>query len=144
MMGLVQALPVMLLAIAGGQLADRFDRRRVIMATLALGTLSSAGLLAVALLGRLTCRGSICCLASARSARRWAVPRARRCCRSSCPPNIFSNAVTWNSTVFYIASVTGPVVGGVIMMSMSGRRIQRRRSRVVVACRLLAVGGDRP
>ena len=51
LMALVQALPVMLLAIAGGHLADRFDRRHVLMITLSLGMAASAGLLAVALLG---------------------------------------------------------------------------------------------
>jgi MFS family permease len=29
--------------------------------------------------------------------------------------DIFTNAVTWNSTVFYIASVTGPAIGGFMM-----------------------------
>ncbi len=39
LLGLVQALPVMLLAIAGGQIADRFNRRHVLMATLCVNTL---------------------------------------------------------------------------------------------------------
>ena len=46
--GLCQALPVMLLAIAGGQIADRFDRRRVMLVTLSLGTTVSLGLAAAA------------------------------------------------------------------------------------------------
>ena len=46
--GLVQALPVILLAIAGGQIADRFDRRRVMMGSLALSTASALGWCAVA------------------------------------------------------------------------------------------------
>jgi MFS family permease len=50
-MGLVLALAVMLLAIAGGQMADRFERRLIVMATLTLGTLSTAGLLTVAQTG---------------------------------------------------------------------------------------------
>ena len=47
----------MLLAIGAGQLADRFDRRRLVMATLGLGALSSTGLLAIMWLGD-RCRGS--------------------------------------------------------------------------------------
>src|SRR3972149_12103054 len=46
--GLVQALPVMLLAIAGGQLADRFNRRSVLLFTLAAGAVSSSGVFATA------------------------------------------------------------------------------------------------
>ena len=44
MLGLVQALPVMLLAIPGGQLADRVDRRLVLASTLCLTALVAAGL----------------------------------------------------------------------------------------------------
>ena len=48
LMALVRALPVMLLAIAGGQIADCFDRRRVLISCFRLGALASAGLLTVA------------------------------------------------------------------------------------------------
>ena len=49
-MALLRALPVMLLAIAGGQIADRFDRRRVLVLMFSLVALASVGLLAVAVL----------------------------------------------------------------------------------------------
>ena len=44
------------------------------------------------------------------------------------PSELFSNAVTWNSSMFYIASVTGPAIGGRIMaMSDNGRGIRSGR-----------------
>ena len=42
--GLVQILPVLLLALPAGHLADRFDRRRIMLATLTVSMLCSLGL----------------------------------------------------------------------------------------------------
>ncbi len=112
LMALVQALPVMLLAIAGGQLADRFDRRHVMMLTLALGTTVSVGLLAVALLG-----GSVpwiyFLLGMGAVGQALGSPSRAALLPQLVPAEMFSNAVAWNSSVFYVASVTGPVIGGV-------------------------------
>ena len=63
-LGLVLALPVILLSIAGGQLADRFNRLRLMTLTFSLGILSAAGLLVVAMLGETPPCGSTCCWAS--------------------------------------------------------------------------------
>ena len=134
-MGLVQALPIMLLAIAGGQLADRFDRRRVMMLTFALAVLSAAGLLAIALLAGYVL-GSICCSASGPSAGRWATPPGKPAPPTR-PPEMFSNAVAWNSSVFYIASVTGPAIGGIVV-AMSEHPV-RRPSPWCWLCRVIGV-----
>src|SRR3982751_349729 len=48
--GGVQAVPVMLLSIPAGHLADAFDRRRIIVASATLGAVFSAGLAAVSYL----------------------------------------------------------------------------------------------
>ena len=44
-------MPIILLAIPAGQLADRFNRHRVMAISFSLGIVSSAGLLATILLG---------------------------------------------------------------------------------------------
>jgi MFS family permease len=112
--GLVQALPVMLLAIAGGQLADRFDRRRVLIATFSLGILSVIGLLAVTLLGGSPTWIYVMLGVGAVSQALGSPARAALLPRLV-PTGLFSNAIAWSSSVFYIASATGAVVGGVIM-----------------------------
>jgi MFS family permease len=113
-MGLVQALPVMLLAIAGGQIADRFDRRLVILLTLGLGNLSVAGLLTVVLLGG-SAPWIFVMLGVGAIGQALGSPARSALLPQLIPTTIFSNAVAWNSSVFYVASVTGPVVGGVLM-----------------------------
>ena len=81
-LGLVQALPVILLAIPGGQLADRFNRLRVMTLTFSLGIVSAAGLLAVAMLGGNATCGSTCCWPSGPWAGHWEIRRGKRCCRA--------------------------------------------------------------
>lgn len=113
-MGLVQALPVILLAIPGGHLADRYSRRNIMLLMFSLGVVSAIGLLAVALL-----QGPVwhLYLLLGIGAVGWALggPSRQALLPQLVPTELFSNAVAWNSSVFYIASVTGPAVGGAIV-----------------------------
>src|SRR5688500_10203446 len=51
LVGLAAALPVIFLALPAGQFADRFDRRRIILVTQVLGTISSVVMSLVAAFG---------------------------------------------------------------------------------------------
>lgn len=136
-MALTLALPVMLLAIGGGQMADRFDRRRLLMATLSLGALASIGLLAV-----LMCEASVAwifvMLALGAVGQALGGPARAAILPQLVPAVIFSNAVTWNTTVFYLASVSGPALGGWIVFLSSGSPAPAIA--LVVGCRLIAIG----
>ena len=141
--GLVQALPVILLAIAGGQLADRFERRHVIMATLSLSVLSSIGLLTTALLD-----GSVwwifLLLGVGSVGRALGSPSRVAMLPQLVPSESFSKAVTWNSMVFYVAAVTGPAIGGFIMALSKNPATPLVENpapafAVVLACRLIAI-----
>ncbi|MGO8750075.1 MAG: MFS transporter [Thermoguttaceae bacterium] len=141
--GLCQALPVMLLAIAGGQIADRFDRRRVMLVTLSLGTAVSAGLAAAAW-WELPVGSIYVLLAVGASAHALGTPSRAAILPQIVSSEIFANAVTWNSTVFQIASMTGPAVGGLIIDLAGGTAHHGARSTayafaLVVVCRILAV-----
>ena len=114
LVGLVQALPIILLAIFGGQLADRFNRRYVILCTYSLSVLSAAGLTVTAYL-----EWPIwwMYLFLGLGAIGYALGGASR---SSILPQlvsaeIFSNAITWNTSIFHIASMTGPALGGLMV-----------------------------
>ncbi len=112
--GLVQAMPVILLAIPGGQLADRFNRLRVMMLTFSLGVIAAIGLVAVAALGGGTWWLYLLVVISAIG---WALgnPSRQAMLPSLIRAELFSTGVAWNSSVFYIASVTGPAVGGALL-----------------------------
>jgi MFS family permease len=142
-MGLVQALPVMLLAIAGGQLADRFQRRRVIISMLSLGTVSSAGLLVVAIL-HAPVSWIYLLLGIGATAQALGSPSRAALLPQLLPAEQFSTAVTWNSTVFYMGAVTGPAVGGVILAMSKDPAMPLIENPapafvVVLACRFVAL-----
>lgn len=114
LVGGVQALPVILLAIPAGQLADRVDRRKILLYTQIGAILCSLGLAAAAattsplwliylLLGL-----SAACNASGWPARSALLPQL-------VPTEAFANATTWNSSGYQIASVAGPALGGLIV-----------------------------
>ncbi|MGQ9575603.1 MAG: MFS transporter [Thermoguttaceae bacterium] len=112
--GLVQALPVILLAIAGGQIADRFDRRHVLRLMLGLTALSSMALCAAAHWG-LSVGWFYLLLGIGAIGQALGSPSRAALLAQLVRPEVFSNAVTWNSSVFQIASMTGPAIGGLIV-----------------------------
>jgi MFS family permease len=145
LLGLVRALPVMLLAIPGGQLADRFDRRRVMMPSYSLGIVSSAGLLAAALLQHDPTVWIYVLLGLGAVGMALGNPARQAMLPALVPNKLFSNAVAWNSTVFYFATVTGPLVGGYVMYmcEYAGLGLGLGLAEafgVVLLCRLAAVG----
>ena len=52
------------------------------------------------------------------------------------PAELFANSVAWNSSVFYIASVTGPVVGGIVVATSSNLA---PAFALVLLCRVIAL-----
>ena len=113
-LGLIQALPIILLAIAGGQIADRFDRRRVMMANMAVTTLVAVGLAAISAGG-----GSVTwiylLLSVGAVAQALGTPSRAAMLPQLVPLEDFSNAVNWNTSIFRVASMLGPAVGGMIV-----------------------------
>ena len=113
--GLSQAIPLLLLALPAGQLADRFDRRRILIISQLLWGLSSAGLALsshfagpVPLIYMLLVTGAVA-HATGWPARSAMLPQI-------VPHHLFNNAVTWNSSFFQIASVVGPAIAGLVLL----------------------------
>ncbi len=133
--GLVQALPVILLAIPGGQMADRCDRRRVMTATLAVSAAVSLGL-ALAAGHELGAPWFYVLLGVGAVSQALGSPSRAALLPQIVDRSIFTNAVAWNSTVFHIASMTGPAIGGLIV----GLRGDTTAAFVLVtACRLVSL-----
>lgn len=111
LVGLVQALPVMLLALPAGHVADRVSRKKVVLATAIATTCGSVGLAAASwahapvwlyyvFLGIIGISGAFSFPA------RWAfMPEL-------VPEEDFHNAVTWRSSAWQVAAVAGPSMGG--------------------------------
>jgi len=138
--GLVQALPVILLAIPGGNLADRFDRRRILAITLTVNTLIAVGLMfgtyyhvPLSWIYLLLFFGA-CSAATGGASRAALLPQI-------VTPERFPNAVTWNSSVFQMAMMTGPAIGGLLVGLGTERKAFHLAFAAVVLCRILSLAG---
>ncbi len=112
--GLLQALPTILLALPAGYLADKLDRRKLIAVSL-VGTAATSLSLAVLSYtqGPVTVMYALLLLDAiaitlGRPARTALLPQI-------VPKPVFANAVTWNSSMQQLASMLGPALGGVIV-----------------------------
>ena len=112
--GLVQALPIVLLALPAGHVADRLDRKRIVAVGQVVAALCSIGLAILSML-----RGPVSlvygCLALGAVARAFSWPAGAALLPLLVPKEQFSNAVTWRSTCVQIASVAGPALGGLLI-----------------------------
>jgi MFS family permease len=114
LVGLATALPVVILALPAGHLADRMDRKRIlvwaqmafIVAGLALSALSYWRGPVALVYAVLLARGA---------AQAYNNPARQALLPSLVPPEVFGNAVTWASSAFQAAAVVGPGIGGIVI-----------------------------
>jgi MFS family permease len=114
LIGLAQAVPMLLFTLPAGYLADVFDRRKVMIAGLLGTTLTS---LALALFSHRS--GAIgwmyVLLFLDASFHRVATPARTALLPLLVPPGQFEGAVKWRTTLFQLSMVVGPAVGGFII-----------------------------
>jgi len=119
MVGLVQAAPTIGLALPAGQLADRFDRRKILMSATVLAVVSAIGLAAVSASGG-SVRLMYFCLFLSGLARAFQGPARSSLMPQLVPRPIFSNAVSWAISGFEMASLAGPAIGGMLIGIFGG------------------------
>jgi MFS family permease len=114
LIGLVQVLPVVLLALPAGHIADRFDRKRIVVATTLLLALCALGLAqlsySVGALGLI-----YTCLLGIGVARAFQSPATSSLLSQVIPPEHFTSAATWESGVWQASSILGPALGGLVI-----------------------------
>jgi MFS family permease len=117
--GLAQVIPIILLSLPAGHIADRYSRRVVAMsgeAVLALASLGLAELSAV--------RGPLVliygCLVVMGSAQAFSGPASSALVAQVIPASLFENASTWRSSSWQLSAVLGPAVGGFLIGLFGG------------------------
>jgi MFS family permease len=110
--GLVLVIPVLSLALVGGHVADRYDRRLVLSGALLLNCVASLGLAAVSFF-EWHISGLYGCLFLIGVARAFQQPAKSSLLPQIVPRSVFANAVTWNLGGFQLAAAIGPALGGV-------------------------------
>lgn len=114
LVGLAGFLPAICLALVTGHVADRFDRRTVLMTCYAVTTLTGLGLLVHALLGSTTVWPIYLLTLVYGSARAFANPAGQALLPNLVPIAQFKNAVAWNSSAWQTATIMGPALGGIL------------------------------
>jgi MFS family permease len=112
LIGLSQFLPFVLLLLPGGQIADRFDRRLIILCAYAVEFAAAVALLLFTLLGGtnpLVCYAAAALLGIARAF--WA-PAGQAMTPNLVPKNLLSGAISVNTVCFTSATISGPLLGG--------------------------------
>jgi MFS family permease len=130
--GLASVAPTILFALPAGAVADRYDRRNVVRLARIL-----AGLMSVALAILSTTHGPVWLIYVALFLGgigfAFLAPAQSALLAQVLPIEAYPNGVTWNSTGFQIAAVTGPALGGALIA------ITGTSTTVYVVCALMAI-----
>jgi MFS family permease len=118
LIGLAEALPFIAVALPGGYLADRWNRRTLSVIALVVLAICSLGLLAYSaapgLLKRLDV-GPVYALIFVSGIARGVLQPARQAMNAEIiPRTLYENAIAWRSSTWQTASVVGPAVGGLL------------------------------
>ena len=112
--GLALFLPGIFFVLPAGHVADRYDRRAVILTCYSVQSLATALLLWLALRGAHNIWVIYAVLFLIGTGRCFSGPAASALVPTLVPKEHFVNAVTWGATVYQVANATGPMIGGLL------------------------------
>lgn len=117
LIGLSQFLPFVVLILPAGQVADQYDRRRILTACYAVEALCGVLLLwftVQSVTSPWPVFGAMTLLGCARA---FSMPSGQALLPNLVPREEFTRAVALNSSVFQIATVVGPALGGLLYLA---------------------------
>lgn len=117
LIGLSQFVPFVALILPAGQAADRYDRSRIVTLCYATEMLCAGLLLAFTMLGVAATLPIFATMMLLGAARAFSMPGGQSLLPNLVPPEVFSRAVALNSSVFQIATVLGPAIGGLLYVA---------------------------
>ena len=114
--GLAQFLPFVVLLLPGGQIADRFDRRVIIALAYGLELAAALALLIFTAYGATQISVLFVVAALLGVARSFWAPATQAVIPNLVPKNLLSGAISTNTLLFTIATITGPAIAGLIVI----------------------------
>ena len=114
MVGLMQVIPMVLLTLPAGHLADNYDRKKIILFT-SLFVLGSTLGLTLASAWHASVYWTYVCLLVMGAARTFMLAAGAAFLPQLVARKDLSQAVNWNASTFQISSIIGPVLAGVLI-----------------------------
>ena len=112
--GLALFLPGLLFLLPAGHVADRFDRRQVILICYSLQVLCTAALLMLTRSGLHSVLPIYAVLLVVGTGRAFSGPASSALVPHLVPEEHFVNAVTWGGAIWQFSNITGPALGGLL------------------------------
>jgi MFS family permease len=114
MVGLVQFLPLLLLMLLVGHVADRVSRKSILAVCQAIESLTAATLGIATLLHHLRPAGIFCGVALLGAARAFENPSTQAMVPTLVDEDLLPQAIAWSSSANQTASILGPGLGGLL------------------------------
>jgi len=114
LVGLAGFLPAICLALVTGHVADRFDRRLILIVCYTVTTVSALGLFLHSWSGSTAVWPIFALVGMYGTARAFANPAGQALLPNLVPAIHFQNAVAWNSSSWQTATIIGPALGGIL------------------------------
>jgi len=112
--GLALFLPGLLFLLPAGHVADRFDRRQVILVCYAVQVICTIALLSITLSGSHRVLPIYAVLFLVGTGRSFSGPASSALIPHLVPEHHFVNAVTWGGAIYQFANTLGPALGGLL------------------------------
>jgi MFS family permease len=116
LVGLAQFVPFVLLVLPAGHVADRVERRMVLLAAYSVAAICVGVLLWFTVSARTEVWPVFVAMALFGSGRAFWMPTAQAMTPNLVPPEAFPNAVATNSVLLEIGVIAGPALGGVLYL----------------------------
>ncbi len=119
LIGLAEAIPFILVALFAGHIADRFNRKKIIFWFDLLFLVGSLSLLyftyhTAEIFTRFGVLPIYLVVTISGVARSFLYPSTIALMAQIVPRELYTNSSTWNSTIWHIAAITGPAIGGLV------------------------------
>jgi MFS family permease len=114
LVGLAQFLPMFVLTLPVGHVADRYDRRSIVRACQLVEGLATLVLAAACFAGRLNKESLLALVAVIGAARAFEGPSMQSLMPALVEAELFPRAAAWSASAFQVASIVGPALGGLL------------------------------
>jgi MFS family permease len=119
LIGLAEFLPFLLVTLIGGYIADIFDRRKIMITCISLYTLCAFSLYLIThqypkVLNEYGATPIYLIIGLTGLVRGFMSPAQTAFAAQLVPPQLYTNAATWNTMTWQLSSIGGPAVGGLL------------------------------